>query len=215
MVSKKKNKQWNWIKSHRGKKVIAVFRWLHIYISTALFGLLIFFCITGVFLNHLDWFDSIGQHEVIQQKAPKVLVEKFISNDNNAIVAFTNYIEKKYNWHKPNKVNIDFDLGEATFDYKMPAGYIFITLFFDSNEITIEKQSGTFIAVLNDLHKGRNTGDFWSVLIDFSAYLIILFSISGVVILLQQIKWRKAGLWLVFIGFISPVIFYYFLVPQI
>ncbi|NBW90557.1 MAG: hypothetical protein EBR51_11785 [Gammaproteobacteria bacterium] len=35
-----------------------VFRWLHIYVSMASFGILFFFAVTGLTLNHADWFFS-------------------------------------------------------------------------------------------------------------------------------------------------------------
>lgn len=212
---KSKKKNWQWVKSPRVKKAMVIFRWLHIYMSTALFGLLIFFCVTGIFLNHLDWFESIGQHETIEDNVPVQLSTDIAANKSGAIFELTKFIEEKYGWNNPNKVSLDQDLGEANLDYKLPAGYVFITLFFDEQKIEIEKQEGTVIAILNDLHKGRNTGGFWSLLIDFFAVLTIVFSISGVAILLQQAKWRKTGLWLVLIGFLSPIIFYYLLVPKV
>ena len=38
-------------------------RWLHIYLSMASFGILFFFAVTGLTLNHVDWFTR-QQHTV-------------------------------------------------------------------------------------------------------------------------------------------------------
>ena len=40
-----------------------------------------------------------------------------------------------------------------------------------------------FVAVINDLHKGRDTGRAWSVVIDASAIVLILISLTGLVLL--------------------------------
>jgi hypothetical protein len=41
-------------------------------------------------------------------------------------------------------------------------------------------------AKLNDLHKGRNSGGLWSFIIDLSAFLMIVFSITGLLLALAQ-----------------------------
>src|ERR1043165_3221915 len=43
----------------------AFFRWLHIYLSMVSFAILFFFAVTGLTLNHADWF-SHGKESVRQ-----------------------------------------------------------------------------------------------------------------------------------------------------
>jgi hypothetical protein len=38
------------------RQIMIVSRWLHIYLSMASFGILFFFAVTGLTLNHVDWF---------------------------------------------------------------------------------------------------------------------------------------------------------------
>jgi len=45
------------------RQVIVLSRWLHIYLSMASFGILFFFAVTGLTLNHEDWFNK-QQHTV-------------------------------------------------------------------------------------------------------------------------------------------------------
>jgi hypothetical protein len=51
-----------------------------------------------------------------------------------------------------------------------------------------------FVAVLNDLHKGRDTGSKWSTIIDFSAVLMTLVSLTGLTLIFFLNKRRLFGL---------------------
>jgi hypothetical protein len=49
------------------------------------------------------------------------------------------------------------------------------------------------IAILNDLHKGRDTGAPWRLAIDVSAVLLVFIATSGLVLLYFVHKHRVAG----------------------
>jgi hypothetical protein len=51
-----------------------------------------------------------------------------------------------------------------------------------------------FAAVMNDLHKGRDSGRAWAWVIDVSAALMCLVSISGTLLIFFLPKRRTAGL---------------------
>src|SRR3954470_869808 len=44
--------------SYWKRRTAVLFRWLHIYLSMVSFGILFFFAVTGLTLNHADWFFS-------------------------------------------------------------------------------------------------------------------------------------------------------------
>ena len=50
-----------------------------------------------------------------------------------------------------------------------------------------------FAAVMNDLHKGRDSGHAWSVVIDVSAIFMTFVSISGIMLLCFLQKRRFSG----------------------
>jgi hypothetical protein len=49
-------------------------------------------------------------------------------------------------------------------------------------------------AVLNDLHKGRDTGTAWAWMIDLSAVLMTLVSLTGLLLIFFLQKKRLSGL---------------------
>src|SRR5882757_436159 len=43
-------------RAHLRRKTAVVSRWLHIYLSMVSFAIVLFFAVTGLTLNHADWF---------------------------------------------------------------------------------------------------------------------------------------------------------------
>jgi len=67
--------------------------------------------------------------------------------------------------------------------------------------------------VLNDLHKGRDTGDVWSKIIDVSAGLMTLVSLTGLILIFFLQRRRMPGLIAVGIGTILCLAVYFVWVP--
>jgi hypothetical protein len=65
------------------------------------------------------------------------------------------------------------------------------------------------VAVMNDLHKGRDTGQGWSWIIDFSAIFMSLVSLTGLTLLLFIKKRRGNGLIVALIGVIAVGMMYW------
>ena len=70
-----------------------------------------------------------------------------------------------------------------------------------------------FIAVINDLHKGRDTGLAWSVFIDVSAILLTFISLTGLVLLFYLKLRRIPGLIVALFGTIIVLAFFLLGVP--
>lgn len=204
----------HWLKTSQAKQLFSLCRWLHVYISTALFTLLIFFCVTGITLNHPQW---AGKKPAVitELKLPEKLIEKISTSEELPLNAIQHYLEDYTGLSKPRNIDVMPDDGEITYDYPLPAGYVFITVFYEEETFEIEHKKGSFLALMNDLHKGRHSGIFWQAIIDISAVLILLFSLTGLFILLQSAKYRRHGLKILIAGSLSPVLFYYLFVPQL
>ena len=70
-------------------------------------------------------------------------------------------------------------------------------------DIFVDRPTGTydltetrmgFVALLNDLHKGRDSGRAWAWVIDLSAGLMILVSLSGLILMFYLQKRLFSGL---------------------
>jgi hypothetical protein len=70
-----------------------------------------------------------------------------------------------------------------------------------------------FVAVLNDLHKGRDTGGIWSLVIDISAALMAVVSATGLALIFFLKRRRTSGLLMVLLGTLVSLAIYFLWVP--
>ncbi len=163
-------------------------RWLHIYLSMASFAILFFFAVTGLTLNHADWFSK--QEHTIQLRG--TVDPKYLGKD----VAKLEVVEFLRNKHGIHGAVHDFRVedSDVSVAFKGPgyAADAFIDRASGRYELT-ESRMG-FWAVLNDLHKGRDSGKAWGVMIDVSAVLMTLVSLTGLFLIFFLQKKRLSGL---------------------
>ncbi|MGO2331726.1 MAG: PepSY-associated TM helix domain-containing protein [Pseudoalteromonas nigrifaciens] len=193
-------------------------RALHIYISTALFFLLILFCVSGIVLNHVDWLKNDKNNGQVTATIPAELVTKANAQLNTLPTLYPEieaYLAKQYSLTKVKSIEWEKEDALVMLDYPLPAGFAYAELDFTTGELKLDYQTGGFLSLIGDLHKGRYTGEVWSWVIDISAVLMILFAITGMIILFQNRKKRLAGIWITVLGVATPLVIYLCWVPQI
>lgn len=207
---------WRWTSHPRVRRFFSGCRWLHIYLSTALFSLLLFFAVTGVVLNHPDWLDSKdAQQGVETYPLPDGIRHQLQASGSPDTASLEAHIEVLTGLTSPKEVSIDREFNEVTLDYPLPAGYAFVVVSAETVSIDVEYRRGSLLALWNDLHKGRHSGAVWGLLIDGSAILMVFFALTGLVILLQNPRFRGRGLLVVALGAITPWLIYVLAVPSL
>ncbi|MDB5210274.1 MAG: peptidase [Sediminibacterium sp.] len=188
------------------KKVAKISRWLHIYLSMVSFAIVLFFSVTGLTLNHAEFF--AGKTITTQDKGK--LSASWVNPKDTNLVAKLNIVEFFRNTYHVKGAVSDFRIDESqiSVSFKGPgyAGDVFITR--ETGEYELSQTRTGFVGFMNDLHKGRDTGKTWSWVIDISAILLVLISVTGLVLLLFLKKKRSNGLWLAVAGLILIYIIY-------
>ena len=182
-------------------------RWLHIYLSMFSFVIVLFFSVTGLTLNHLE---SFPEKEVLNEVDGR-LTASWVNSPDTAQVKKLEIVEfLRASYQVKGQLN-DFriDETECSISFQGP-GY--------TADIFIDRTKGTFhlserslgvVAWANDLHKGRDTGQGWKWVIDFSAIFMTVISLTGLILLLFIKKKRANGLlWLV-LGIGAIALFYF------
>jgi hypothetical protein len=192
------------------RRLASLSRWLHIYLSMASFAILLFFAVTGLTLNHAERFSARPR---IAQIKGKVEINWIKAED--AAVDKLAIVEHLRQAHGIKGALSDFrlDESEAAVSFKGPgyAADAFINRETGEYELT-ETRSG-LVAALNDLHKGRDTGREWSWLIDASAALMTLVSLTGLVLIWFVKRRRLSGLMLAGVCGVACYLIYLFLIP--
>lgn len=193
-------------------------RALHIYISTALFFLLILFCVSGIVLNHIDWLKNDKNNGQVTATIPAELVTKANAQLDTLPTLYPEieaFLAKQYSLTKVKSIEWEKEDALVMIDYPLPAGFAYAELDFTTGELNLDYQTGGFLSLISDLHKGRHSGAVWSWVIDISAVFMIIFAITGMIILFQNRKKRNLGVWITLLGVATPLVIYLCWVPQI
>ncbi|HRI80412.1 MAG TPA: PepSY-associated TM helix domain-containing protein [Cyclobacteriaceae bacterium] len=173
-------------------------RWAHIYLSMFSFVLILFFAVTGITLNHPDALS--GKTRTVKYSGQ--VNGSWIKTEESIQVSKLEMVEYFRSTYGITAGFSDFllDDSQAMISFKGP-GYT-ADAFIDriTGEFELTTTSSGFIAVMNDLHKGRDTGSAWKWLIDAAAVLMIIVSLSGLTMIFFIRYRRAAGLWVLLIG---------------
>ena len=192
-------------------------RWLHIYLS--MFGLaaVLFFSVTGITLNHPDWvFGEVERTRAVEGDVDVKWIGRAAAGSNDS--SQLNKLEVVEHIRKTHTIRgalaeFRVDDTECMVSFKGP-GY--------SADAFIDRESGHYslneldhglIALINDLHKGRDTGPVWSAVIDLSAALMTLISLTGLVLLFYLKLRRVTGVGVALVGTVVLIAIYRFWVP--
>jgi len=171
------------------------------------FAIVFFFAATGLTLNHQQWF--AGQQKTAQYKGQ--IDRKWLTGD----VAKLEIVEFLRSHHKISGAVNEFRLDDeqASVSFKAP-GY--------EASVFIDRQTGAYdvtetrmglAAILNDLHKGRDSGKAWGWVIDASAVFMTFVSVTGIVLLLFLQKRRFSGVMAFAVGAVLCSIIYMLWTP--
>jgi len=87
-----------------------------------------------------------------------------------------------------------------------PGGDAWVRFDRAAGQVEYEKTTRGAVALLNDLHKGRNTGPVWSWFIDVFAVACLVFSVTGLLLLQMHARSRPITWPLVAAGLAAPLI---------
>ncbi|MCA9192778.1 MAG: PepSY-associated TM helix domain-containing protein [Planctomycetales bacterium] len=166
-------------KKRLSSRLASWMRWLHIYSSMLGLATVLFFSVTGITLNHPDWFPNLER----SREASGYLSLDLLSAEGDPLKL--EIVEWLRNSHHITARLSDFSVD----DFQCVVGFAGPGY---SADVFIDRQTGKYdmqelslgiVAVINDLHKGRDTGPIWKVVIDISAILLTFISASGLVLI--------------------------------
>ena len=160
------------------------FRWLHVYASMISFLVVLFFGITGITLNHPNW--TLGTKADVSTNTG-TLPAGFDKNGNVDFLAVSEFIRSTYGVSAAvSEYNADTAQGSIAFNGPGYAASAVFDVHTGAYTLTITQQG--FVAVMNDLHKGRDASSSWKWVIDVSGGFLVFVAITGLGI---QIFMRK------------------------
>ena len=178
-------------KSSSAKKIRLnpLIRWLHVYTSMISLLVVLFFAMTGFTLNHTDW--AFGD-VVVNKQFVGSLPQDWRKDTQTDWLRTAEYLRATHGLRGQVKNPRSSDT-ETSLSFVAPAykADVFIN---PSGSYNINLESQGFVALMNDLHRGRDTGTAWSWLIDLSALFLVVVALTGLGLLLYLKKTRVAAL---------------------
>ncbi len=161
---------------------------IHRWGGLGLASFIIFYCVTGIMLNHRKSFGYSIEKETTRYEVPKsdsALMKSFIEfykkqidrEDDPAVIKIRdgNTIEFLYGFHGSTTYIIDPEKGMME---------------------KVEKSDKGSLYFLNRLHKAFKTGTFWLVFSDIASVLVLIITITGLVVL----KYKKTDFIFLLLG---------------
>lgn len=180
--------------SLRPSRVPGFVRWLHTYLSLAGFTAILFFAVTGLTLNHAAWFESGGERErEVELAVPRTLLE------DPQTVALAQWLRATAGV-RGDVHDVSIEDESISIVLKGPGYAADAWIDVAAGTANVRERELNAWAVLDDLHKGRDSGATWSWLIDASAILMALSALTGLWLVLYVKRRRNPGLVVTLVG---------------
>lgn len=182
-------RQWHWISS-----------------ALCLAGMLLF-AITGITLNHASQISAKPRIVTLDAALPKPLLAElhFAAKQQQLPNSVQQWIAQQLNQSIP-MTGAEWSTDELYIALPHPGGDAWLSIDLETGELLFENTDRGWIAYLNDLHKGRNTGAAWSWFIDIFAGICVVFSFTGLWLLIRQTKMRPSTWPVTLAGLVIPVL---------
>ena len=163
-------------------------RTLHIYISMLGLLALVFFSVTGIMLNHEEWF---GFAEPRITNRTGTLPEAMTAEPDKLAI-----VEKLRREFVATGAMVSFEIEpeRLTVIFKSPGRRTEARLDRTDGRAEVTIETHGFNGRLAELHRGTDAGTGWRWVIDGTAVVLLITSVTGLALWCLVPKWRPLGL---------------------
>jgi uncharacterized protein len=161
--------------------VFRLCRMLHAYLSAFAFIALFFFSATGILLNHPEWFENYQpeQKPIAFAMSPAELAAAKASKDPGRALAERAAAKAPL---AGAYASADLAGPQALVRLEGPKGSTDLTIDLNTGAATAKVSRANLLAIVQDLHRGKNSGAPWRFVIDVTAYVVLALSVIGYVL---------------------------------
>ena len=179
--------------SRRRMQVYRTSHVLHWMSAAICLAALLLFSVTGITLNHAS---SISARPITTNRdaqLPQPLMNLIAGNDQPVRVPgpILEWLDSEFGVDAGNG-SVEWSEDELYVSAPGPGRDAWVSVDRATGAAKYEGTDRGWIAYLNDLHKGRNTGVVWWIFIDVVAAACLFFSITGLILLQIQARQRKS-----------------------
>jgi hypothetical protein len=190
-----------------GRRFLSISRTLHIYFTMLVCLMLLFFGATGFMLNHADWFGleaiRTGTREGTLSRTMLAPVDRLaVVEGLRAGVGAVGAVDS-------------FEVEEESLRivFRRPGYRAEASVRRADGRVELSTEERGTAALLTDLHKGANAGKAWKWVIDGTAVLLVLGSLTGLILWISLPRRRAIGIVALLAGLLGSLATYRMLVP--
>lgn len=172
---------------------------------------MLLFAITGITLNHAGSITAEPQISETIATLPAELLAQIVPDENetgdfkDALPRdLRHWLDHELDIHVGGR-NAEWSPVDIYVDLPRPGGDGWMSIDRESGELIHETTKRGFIAYLNDLHKGRDTGDEWILFMDVFSVASVIFCLTGLALLVVHAKRRPSTWPVVIAGIVLPI----------
>lgn len=170
-------------------RVSRLMRAFHVYVSMISMLVVAFFAITGLTLNHPTWTLGSTSTTTVTGRVPTGAVH----DGTVDFLAISEYARTELGVTGTVK---DYAVqGDGGYiDFAGPGSSATVTFSTVDSDLSVTATQSDLLGVMNDIHKGRDTDSSWGWVIDVSAVLLLVVTLTGVGIQVLQRRRRRSAL---------------------
>ena len=191
----------------RGFWLRTLHQWHWISSAVCLIGMLLF-AATGITLNHAAQIEGKPQVSHVNDHVPKALLEALPARrEGNAPLpqALRDWLRAEHGIVTGER-EAEWSEDEVYLSMPGPGEDVWLSVQRADGALEYERTDRGMLALLNDLHKGRNAGTAWSWFIDLFAVACVVFTVTGLFLLQLHARQRRSTWPLVALGLLIPVV---------
>ncbi|WP_229728272.1 PepSY-associated TM helix domain-containing protein [Marinicella pacifica] len=166
------------------------------------------FAITGITLNHPDWFESDPKEVYLEAQLPGSLLAPLARQQTGPLPnVIEQWLDQQLNHELAmTKITPEWSTYEIYFQQPIPGGDRWLSINLDDGLVTYSSTDRGWVAWLNDLHKGRNTHWLWILFLDIFSVAVLVFCLTGLLLLQIHSKNRPSTWYITAGGLLLPVL---------
>lgn len=191
----------------RGYWLRTLHQWHWISAAVCLIGMLLF-AATGITLNHAAQIEGKPRVTHVNDSVPKALLEALPARrEGNAPLpqALRDWLRAEHGIVTGER-EAEWSEDEVYLSMPGPGKDAWLSVQRADGDFEYERTDRGALALLNDLHKGRNAGTAWSWFIDLFAVACVVFTLTGLFLLHLHARQRRSTWPLVALGLLIPVV---------
>jgi len=194
---------------NRGQWLRLLLKWHWMSSAICLIGVLLF-ALTGLTLNHAAQIEAKPATENRKAELPAALradlAAHAASGRDGVPAALRGWLQRELQLELPADARPEWSGDELYVAMPRAGGDAWVRIGVRDGALEYERTDRGWIALLNDLHKGRHTGVAWTVFIDVFAASCLLFAITGLLVLKMHAVNRPITWPLVGAGLVVPLL---------